>query len=394
MKFVQRLSLSLSVLLFTLMWVIYLGNYHIRLDNGTLQYKRTLGAWMIKLKATSLLTERPVTVRHGRVISNKTVGVYGSNMIGKWYGTFECPKTGGTVFVTQSMDVNVLSKCDALFLIHNAAVPWHKLNSVRPPGQIWIFMSFESVRHTQISSMVHVRSFVNWTFTYFSGSTFPSPYGVFCPFSNRSAHSNSTATEERKNYASSKTGLVCGMVSNCNAQWPRMEKIKEISKYIPTDVYGSCGSMSCPRDKSCLKMLSKYKFYLAFENSLCRDYITEKFWNNALAFDIVPIVYGAPQEDYERSAPPNSFIHVKNFSSIEHLADYLKLLDQNDDLYNKYFEWKRQGYVKPNYLAEHYEPPITMCRILDKLNDLDPVNDMFVTQRNKEDVNIYLNSCK
>ena len=56
-----------------------------------------------------------------------------------------------------------------------------------------------------------------------------------------------------------------------------------------------------------------YKFYLAFENSLCRDYVTEKFFN-ALLFSTVPIVYGGA--DYEAiGAPPNSYIDVRNFTS-------------------------------------------------------------------------------
>ncbi len=40
-----------------------------------------------------------------------------------------------------------------------------------------------------------------------------------------------------------------------------------------------------------MKLLQDYKFYLAFENTYCRDYISEKFWN-ALKQDIVPIVMG------------------------------------------------------------------------------------------------------
>ena len=39
--------------------------------------------------------------------------------------------------------------------------------------------------------------------------------------------------------------------------------------------------------------IAKHKFYLAFENSLhCNDYISEKFWRNALGNGAVPIVYG------------------------------------------------------------------------------------------------------
>ena len=56
-----------------------------------------------------------------------------------------------------------------------------------------------------------------------------------------------------------------------------------------------------------------YKFYLAFENSLCRDYVTEKFYN-PLLYSTVPVVYSGA--DYETiKAPRHSFIDVRNFST-------------------------------------------------------------------------------
>ena len=56
-----------------------------------------------------------------------------------------------------------------------------------------------------------------------------------------------------------------------------------------------------------------YKFYLAFENSLCRDYVTEKFYN-PLLYSTVPVVYSGA--DYETiKAPRHSFIDVRNFSN-------------------------------------------------------------------------------
>ena len=53
------------------------------------------------------------------------------------------------------------------------------------------------------------------------------------------------------------------------------------------DVYGSCGPLHCPRhsskDRCNKKLRDEYHFYLSFENSNCRDYITEKlFWNALL----------------------------------------------------------------------------------------------------------------
>ena len=90
-------------------------------------------------------------------------------------------------------------------------------------------------------------------------------------------------------------------------------------------------------------MNTEYKFYLAFENSNCKDYITEKFYVNGLKNDILPVVMGARKEDYLRSAPQKSFIHVDDFDSPEDLAKYLEKLDRNDDLYNEYFQWKGTG---------------------------------------------------
>ena len=56
--------------------------------------------------------------------------------------------------------------------------------------------------------------------------------------------------------------------------------------------------------------------------------------------DVIPVVMGAAPEDYRRSAPPHSYIHVDDFRSPKELADYLHKLDQNDSLYNQYFAWK------------------------------------------------------
>ena len=55
-------------------------------------------------------------------------------------------------------------------------------------------------------------------------------------------------------------------------------------------------------------MEQDYKFYLAFENSICHDYITEKFYN-ALLYRTVLIVFGGA--NYQALAPKGSFINVK-----------------------------------------------------------------------------------
>jgi len=75
------------------------------------------------------------------------------------------------------------------------------------------------------------------------------------------------------------------LVSNCRENNNRRKYAQELQKFISVDIYGGCGTKKCPRSKKaeCFEMLGKdYKFYLAFENSNCKDYITEKLFINSL----------------------------------------------------------------------------------------------------------------
>ena len=109
------------------------------------------------------------------------------------------------------------------------------------------------------------------------------------------------------------------------------------------DMFGRCGKKDpCNRNINCLiPIFQKYKFYLAFENSYCFDYITEKTWKSLL-YGMVPIVYGAPMESYTFHLPPNSFLHVDNFTNPKQLSEYIEYLENNDDVYLRYHEWRKE----------------------------------------------------
>jgi len=81
---------------------------------------------------------------------------------------------------------------------------------------------------------------------------------------------------------------------------------------------------------------------------MCKDYISEKFWAKAMSRHVVPVVMGPPREDYEKVAPPNSFIHVDDFGSVQELAQYLLKLSKNDTLYGKYIRWMSASDNKNN----------------------------------------------
>jgi len=227
------------------------------------------------------------------------------------------------------------SSADVILWQNHLSTP----GGVRPPGQIWMIFFLESPYHTPGLSSFNNQ--VNWTATYRRDSTMVAPYERFTYF-------NSSVTELplTKNYAAGKTKKIAWFVSNCGARNNRLGYAQELGKYIEVDIYGACGTKSCPRHSGdqCFNLLStEYKFYLAFENSNCKDYITEKFFVNGLKNDVLPIVMGAHPDDYKRSAPKNSYIQVDDFDSPEKLAEYLHELDKDDQKYNEYFKWKGTG---------------------------------------------------
>ena len=64
---------------------------------------------------------------------------------------------------------------------------------------------------------------------------------------------------------------------------------------------------------------------------------------------MVPIVFGSA--DYRSIAPDHSYINALDFESPAKLAEYLHLLDSNDELYLDYFEWKSHYRVEAGIKA-------------------------------------------
>ena len=129
------------------------------------------------------------------------------------------------------------------------------------------------------------------------------------------------------------------LASNCAVTQGAVERLVYAESLVrdglKVDLKGKCFS-----DPVKNLNLEEYKFFFSFENSLhCRDYITEKFFTNALKAGLVPIVFGTDKEDYELLAPPNSFIYAKDYSNKE-LINLLNYLDKNDTAYKEYFKWR------------------------------------------------------
>lgn len=132
------------------------------------------------------------------------------------------------------------------------------------------------------------------------------------------------------------------LASNCDSRSKREELVVELRRFIPVDSYGKCGTKKCPDDDKkidCREFLAQeYMFFLAFENSLCYGYITEKLFDT-LKFNVIPVVLG--YGNYSYYLPKSAFINALDFDSPKSLADYMSYLARNKTAYNSYFAWKK-----------------------------------------------------
>ena len=199
------------------------------------------------------------------------------------------------------------------------------------PGQTWIYCSIESpyrvVRWTESLDIARLKYHV--LMTYDSHSDIHIPFGYYRPFDETegTATAGGIPNEEFFN----RTNLIAWEENNCrDAFWPRMPLVSRLQELLPLDDYGACGHKECEPKKSdqCNRLFASYKFYLAIPNSECNDYITDKFWRLSLGRGLVPVVLGARKADYAKVAPPNSFVHLADFESIDDLADHLKELER------------------------------------------------------------------
>jgi hypothetical protein len=84
--------------------------------------------------------------------------------------------------------------------------------------------------------------------------------------------------DENQDFTIGKTNISFSLMSNCEYCEGRIEYLKSLQQYMPVDFFGKCG-MPCPNEKfqkdiDCFSdLLNKYKFFFAFENSFCHNYV-------------------------------------------------------------------------------------------------------------------------
>ncbi|XP_016970672.2 alpha-(1,3)-fucosyltransferase C [Drosophila rhopaloa] len=223
------------------------------------------------------------------------------------------------------------------------------LPSQRSPHQAYVFALMESPGETK-HRLDDEEGFYNLTMTYRLDSDVVWPYGQLLDIETDAVVAPSASPYWRKPPASfndsvvwdlwsGKTKMAAWFVSHCETLSKREILAERLQEFLPVDIYGKCGTLSCDRgDPRCDEMLdTDYLFYLAFENSLCDDYVTEKLFD-ALRRNIVPVVFGGA--DYSRILPPHSYIDANRFETVQELAQYLNFVAGDPEEYVGYFWWR------------------------------------------------------
>ena len=285
----------------------------------------------------------------------------------------QCPVRNCTV----TTDRSSMSIGDFDAVIFNMAVLDVKsdpLPSWRREHQRYVYMSQESPFYTG-ADLKRYAGFFNWTMSFQAHSDIAYRYGRV----ERKPDRADNVTSVRATGGKTKK-MVAWFVSHCRTQSQREKYVAELKKWIQVDVYGLCGRLKCSWNESagtstteCYEMLeSDYKFYLAFENSMCKEYVTEKLYAT-LNYRIVPIVAGLA--DYQLITPPHSVIDAGQYSAKE-LAEYLIYLNENDDKYNEYFNWKSHYVVHSGYEQMGHEALCSLCTKLHHDHETNTYRDL------------------
>ncbi|XP_029027334.1 alpha-(1,3)-fucosyltransferase 4-like [Betta splendens] len=229
----------------------------------------------------------------------------------------------------------------------------------RPSAQKWIWMNFESPSHSpRLGSFEGV---FNLTMSYRKDSSIFIPSGSVIPVGREVtgvAQPLSTPSDSEL----SRPHFVAWVVSNWSQNQARVILYNKLRQYIDVDVFGH-GHRPLPPESgnNVVQLVRQYLFYLAMENSQHTDYMTEKLWNSIEA-GAVPVVLGPSRKNYERFLPPEAFIHVDDFPTVEELARYLQTLRVNPHRLKKHLDW-RKGYSMHRVApwSEHY---CTACKVV------------------------------
>ena len=261
------------------------------------------------------------------------------------------------------------------------------LNIKKKPGQVWILLQWESTQmHTHLapqSAPVYMKNKINWTVSYSTNADIYLPYGRLRQLPKEA--------RPHRNYiqiANSKTKDAVWIVSHCQTFSKREHYVKILKKYISVDILGACGEKwNCGRKlihDRCFDIYNTtFRYNLAFENSLCQEYITEKFYEN-YKYDILQVVRGNTPSKKPINISHEAYISANDFKNAHQLGKFLRSLRSNPQKYASMLRKKDEYTVVP-YMELFRDAGCEICKRLHSVDKYRSVySDPFQWMREKE----------
>jgi galactoside 3-L-fucosyltransferase 11 len=249
-------------------------------------------------------------------------------------------------------------------IFYGTRVSPYDLPLPRKSNHTWNLIHEESPMNNYLLSHVDFIELFNFTATFRRESDYPLTTQNIYSLSYLTDRDPVPIREKNRKIRDNSYASVLYVQSHEDVASDRDAYVQELMKYIKVDSYGKClHNKDLPdsinkadnsfEDKLFLDFISYYKFHIAFENAICKDYMTEKLMR-ALHLGSVPIYMGSPDiRDWE---PNNrSIILVQDFDSPEELAKYLQFLNENDEEYDKFLGHKKPGGITNSFLKEHLQ---------------------------------------
>ena len=232
-------------------------------------------------------------------------------------------------------------------MFHHRSSDWLETlptNRTRKSWQRWVLYNRESSWWTPKGDALNeVNDLINWTMGFRRDNDITIPTAVV------SKKQFKEGFDPHKNYLLGKTKHIVSLMSACiyYGRYPLYDSRRLYIEYLEKhglkfDMYGQCGEDCGGNFSSCSKVLKRYKFVLAIENSLCDEYISEKPYRNGLLLGVVPVIMSGANISDPYVLPPGSFIDAGKFSSVSVLVAFLQKVGTDPKLYSKYFEWRRE----------------------------------------------------
>ncbi len=115
----------------------------------------------------------------------------------------------------------------------------------------------------------------------------------------------------------------------------RNDFVKKLLEYKNVGCGGSCLNNIGHKVVDKIGFQKNYKFSVAFENTSHPGYCTEKILD-AYNSNCIPIYWGS--ETVNQDFNKNTFINAADFEDYDSLIEYIKKVDNDDDLYRKFFD--------------------------------------------------------